>query len=110
IAAGLGGGLTLIDFDGDGDLDVFAAAPGGSRLLRNDGRGAWTDVTAASGLELVPAGSASIGCVAGDYDNDGRPDLFVLRYGTSSLYHNEGAGHFRYVTAAAGLPPYPFLA
>ena len=50
IAAALGGGLALIDFDGDGDLDLFVASPAGQRLFRNDGRNAWTDVTAASGV------------------------------------------------------------
>ncbi len=109
LAAALGGGLTLIDFDRDGDLDLFVASAGGQRLIRNDGRGVWTDVTAASGLGSASPGAEPIGCVAGDYDNDGLPDLFVLRYGGNSLYHNEGNGRFKDVTAAAGLPPYPFL-
>jgi hypothetical protein len=78
-------------------------------LFRNDGGGKWTDVTAGSGLGASPQDGVTIGCLAGDYDNDGRPDLFVLRYGTSSLYHNDGGGHFSDVTKAAGIPPYPFL-
>ena len=109
IAAALGGGLALIDFDGDGDLDLFVASPAGQRLFRNNGRNAWTDVTAASGVGGLSVSGVPIGCVAGDYDNDGVPDLFVLRYGGSSLYHNDGGGRFRDVTAAAGLPAYPFL-
>jgi len=108
LAAGLGGCVTLIDVDRDGDLDLFVAAPGGQRLLRND-RGEWTDVTAASGLEDVSPDAVPIGCIAADYDNDGVSDLFVLRYGASSLYRNDGRGRFSDVTAAAGLPPYPFL-
>ena len=79
IAAGLGGGLTLLDADGDGDLDLFVAAPDGQRLLRNDGKGSFVDATADSGLAAVPVGAVPIGGVAGDYDNDGRTDLFVLR-------------------------------
>ena len=47
------------------------------------------------GSKCVP-----IGAVAGDYDNDGRADLFVLRYGGSSLYHNDGNGHFTDVDGA----------
>ena len=109
IAAGLDGGLTLLDFDGDGDLDLFVAQPSGQHLFRSDGRNAWIDVTSGSGFADVPAGNVPVGCVAGDFDNDGKADLFVLRYGTSALYHNEGDGRFRDVTSAAKLPPYPFL-
>jgi Flp pilus assembly protein TadD len=109
IAAGLGGGLTLIDFDRDGDLDLFVCSLAGQRLLRNDGHGVWVDVTRQSGLEGVRSEAVPVGCLAGDYDNDGLPDLFVLRYGGNSLYHNEGNGRFKDVTAAAGIPPYPFL-
>ena len=108
LAAALGGGLALIDIDGDGDLDLFVASLGAERLFRSDGRGSWTDVTATSGLGAGPSGAVPIGAVAGDYDNDGADDLFVLRYGGSSLYHNDGGGRFTGVTAAA-LPSYPFL-
>jgi lipoprotein NlpI len=108
IAAGLGGGLTLADIDGDGDLDLIAASAAGQRLLRNDG-GTFTDVTSSAALGASPRDGVAIGCVAGDYDNDGRPDIFILRYGSSSLYHNEGGGRFSDATAASGIPPYPFL-
>jgi tetratricopeptide (TPR) repeat protein len=108
IAAGLGGCLTLLDFDGDGDLDVMVAARGAESLFRNDG-GRWTDVTVAAGLGAVPPGAVPIGCLAADYDNDGRTDLFVLRAGGSSLYRNDGNGRFTDVTAAAHVPAYPFL-
>ncbi|MBI3403285.1 MAG: VCBS repeat-containing protein [Acidobacteria bacterium] len=108
IALALGGGLTLFDVDGDGDLDLFVAAPAGERLFRNDG-GVFTDITAGSGLGVVPPGAVAIGCVAGDIDNDGKPDLFVLRYGASSLYHNDGNGRFTDITARSGLPAYAAL-
>src|SRR5439155_102416 len=85
-----GGGVTLLDFDGDGALDVCAVSAGGIRLLRND-RGAFVDATVASGLAAVPGG---VGVVAGDYDNDGLPDLLVLRRGGAALYHNDGGGKF----------------
>jgi Flp pilus assembly protein TadD len=108
IAAGLGGCVALADVDNDGDLDLFEASPAGQRLFRNDGQGAWTDITTASGL-AAPAGAVPIGCIAGDYDNDGRTDLFVLRYGASTLYHNDGGSHFSDATSSAGIAPYPFL-
>jgi Tfp pilus assembly protein PilF len=98
--------IVLFDYDGDGDLDIFdAAVP--PRLLRNDGS-RFTDVTAGSGLTI----SGSIACfaaVAGDYDNDGRPDLFVVYAANNHfvLYHNDGDGHFSDRTKEAGLTTSP---
>jgi tetratricopeptide (TPR) repeat protein len=108
IAAALGGGATLFDFDGDGDLDLFWAGTSGQRLYRNDG-GKFTDVTTASGALAAPPGGTNVGAVAGDYDNDGKPDLFVTRDGGLALYHNDGGGKFSDVTTAAGIPAYPYL-
>jgi tetratricopeptide (TPR) repeat protein len=108
LTASLGGGIALIDIDSDGDLDLAVISATGQRLLRND-RGSWTDVTVGSGLERSPSDSVGIGAVAADYDNDGFTDLFVMRYGTSSLYRNDGRGHFTDVTRAARLPAYPWL-
>src|SRR5581483_4436122 len=98
----------LADLDGDGDLDVCVADATGVRVFRNDS-GRLSDVTAASGIVNRSDAGVALGCVAGDYDNDTRPDLFVMRYGRSSLYRNEGNGHFVDVTASVGLPPFPFL-
>ena len=115
LVASLGGGTTLFDYDRDGDLDLFEIAPFGQRLYRNEG-GRFVDVTEASGLGglggLAPTSAAAvgIGAVAGDYDNDEKPDLFVLRYGGSSLYHNDGNGKFSDVTGVAAIPAYPHLA
>src|SRR5438874_3871851 len=98
--------IVLFDYDGDGDLDIFdAAVP--PRLLRNDG-GKFTDVTAGSGLS-VSESQYCFAAVAGDYDNDGRTDLFVA-YGAENkfvLYHNDGNGHFSDRTKQAGImaPP-----
>jgi tetratricopeptide (TPR) repeat protein len=108
LAASLGGGVALFDADGDDDLDVVSVTAEGQRLLRNDA-GTWADATAGSGLETVPVNSVPVGAIAADYDNDGLPDLFVMRYDVSSLYHNEGKGRFADVTRAAGLTPYRFL-
>jgi tetratricopeptide (TPR) repeat protein len=109
IAAGLGGCVTLLDIDSDGSLDLFEASILGQRLFRNDGRGGWTDVTAAADLGNAPSTAVPIGCVGADYDNDARVDLFVLRYGMSTLYHNEGNGRFADRTGTAAIGQYPFL-
>jgi tetratricopeptide (TPR) repeat protein len=107
IADALGGGIAPIDFDRDGDLDLFTIGPGRARLLRND-RGTYTDLTGESGLtRILPSGG--IGSVAGDYDNDGLCDLLVIRYGGNVLVHNDGNGRFSDATSRSGLPSYPFL-
>jgi enediyne biosynthesis protein E4 len=72
-----------------------------SALYRNNGDGTFTDITAGSGLDTPMFG---MGCAVGDTDNDGRDDLYVTcALEPSHLFHNEGGGKFRDVTAAAGL-------
>jgi Tfp pilus assembly protein PilF len=108
-AASLGGGVTLFDYDGDGDLDLFVISAATQKLYRNDG-GKFVDVTEAAGLSKTPAKTAGIAAVGGDYDNDTKPDLLVLRYGGLTLYHNDGNGKFSDATTAAAIPNYPYLA
>ncbi|MGH9882846.1 MAG: CRTAC1 family protein, partial [Pyrinomonadaceae bacterium] len=107
LAAGLGGNVTLFDFDVDGDLDLFWVAPAEQHLYRND-VGKFADVTNQSGALSAKFTGTGVGAVAGDYDNDGKPDLFVIRYGGLALYHNDG-GKFSDATATAGIPAYPYL-
>ena len=106
-----GTGVAFIDYDGDGLLDLFfvngstldgfapAKAPT-NHLYRNTGRGTFEDVTAAAGLAASGWGQ---GACVGDYDNDGRDDLFVTYWGRNRLYHNDGHGKFEDVTRSAGL-------
>lgn len=108
IAASLGGCVTLFDFDLDGDLDLFRGSTSQVRLYRNDAA-RFVDITTQSGAFASKAGSTPTGAVAGDYDNDGKPDLLVIGDGGARLYHNDGSGKFSDVTAAAAIPPYPFL-
>jgi enediyne biosynthesis protein E4 len=67
-------------------------------LYRNNGDGTFTDVTQKAG---VPGNGYGLGCVWGDYDNDGYPDLYVTQYGKNILYRNNGDGTFTDVTAKA---------
>lgn len=108
IAMSLPGGAVLFDFDGDGDLDLFSLAYGEQCLYRNDG-GKFTDVTAQSVAFTTKFTGVPTGAIAGDFDNDTKPDLFVIRDGSLSLYHNDSAGKFSDVTSAAGIPAYPYL-
>ncbi|MFN8062923.1 MAG: FG-GAP-like repeat-containing protein [Vicinamibacterales bacterium] len=100
LATSLAGGTTLADMDGDGDLDMLVVSATRERLFRND-VGTFVDVSASVGLSGPPPGSVAIGAVVGDYDNDGRPDVFMLRFGTSTLYHQESTGVLR---ARTGVP------
>jgi tetratricopeptide (TPR) repeat protein len=108
LAAALGGSVTLFDIDGDGSLDLFRMTDTAQHLFRNAG-GKLIDVTQHSGALAAKLSGTPIGAVAGDFDNDGKADLFVIRDGGLSLYHNEGAGKFSDVTGAASIPAYPFL-
>jgi hypothetical protein len=113
-----GAGVAFLDYDNDGWIDALVLngtrlKPGArmvethppgqepiAHLYRNNHDGTFADVTTGAGLRA--SGWAS-GVCAGDYDNDGRIDLFVTYYGQNVLYHNVG-GRFEDVTKRAGLP------
>jgi hypothetical protein len=108
------GGVIVDDFDGDDDLDLVASAMGVAsplRYFRNDGGGRFTEATETAGLTGENGG---LNIVQTDYDNDGLPDVLVLRGGwrgraghsPNSLLHNDGGGHFSDVTVEAGLLSY----
>ncbi|MGC8882245.1 MAG: CRTAC1 family protein [Bryobacteraceae bacterium] len=106
--------MAAFDYDNDGDLDLFFCNGADlstlqkkgprqwNRLYANDGQGQFTDVTEKAGLR---GSGFDTGVAVGDYDNDGRPDLFVAGVHRNTLYHNNGDGTFSDVTDRAGLPP-----
>ena len=108
----MGGGVGLMDYDGDGWVDVYAVqggifppppgAPIGDRLFRNRGDGTFEDATARAGLSEMPGGYGH-GVTVGDFDNDGHPDLFITRWRAYALYRNRGDGTFEDATDKAGL-------
>jgi enediyne biosynthesis protein E4 len=106
----MGTGVAWIDFDQDGLPDLYfvqSAAtdiykpnrPLRSALYHNNGDGTFTDVTDKAGL--AGEGHYGQGVAAGDFDNDGYPDLYVTGYGGAILYHNNGDGTFTNVTSKA---------
>jgi enediyne biosynthesis protein E4 len=107
-----GCGLAFYDYDDDGWLDLFLVNgwrlegfPAGQEphchLFKNNRDGTFTDVTVGSGLEHKMGWGQA--CCVGDYNNDGRDDLFVTYYGQNALYRNNGNGTFTDVTEQAGL-------
>jgi hypothetical protein len=106
-----GTGVGFLDYDGDGRLDLFlvngfrlegfgAEPPPTNHLYRNEGGGKFRDVTAGARLDRYGWGN---GVCGGDFDNDGRPDLFVTYWGPNVLYRNRGDGTFEDVTRRAGV-------
>ncbi|MBX2999533.1 MAG: VCBS repeat-containing protein [Caldilineaceae bacterium] len=111
----MGGGLCWLDFDQDGWLDLYVVnshalhevdlwqQEGGlprNALFRNRGDGAFEDVSAGSGADLIMRGN---GCVAGDINGNGYPDLYVTADGPNALLLNQGDGTFVDVAHDAGV-------
>ena len=107
----MGSGGGLLDYDGDGDLDVYLingaplpgtppqSTPPRNRLFRNDS-GRFVDVTDVAGVGDTGFG---MGMAVGDMDGDGDPDLLVTNFGPDVLYRNDGDGTFSDVTQEAGV-------
>jgi len=106
----LGASAAVADYDGDGFDDVFvtdSSVNGKNHLYHNNGNLTFTDVAVAAGVANGNDGeNASAAALWFDYNNDGRPDLLVSRFGHNQLFENLGNGRFKDVTRAAGLYRY----
>lgn len=109
----MGGGGAFFDFDNDGDQDIVCVnstvwpwsehqpdVMPTAALYENDGSGNFRNVTAGSGLDVSFYGN---GIACGDYNNDGRTDLFFTAVGRNHLFANAGEGKFQNVTDEAGV-------
>ena len=106
----LGAAVAVADYDGDGFEDVFvtdSCSTCKNHLYHNNGDFSFTDVAEKAGVAYGnDEENASAGALWLDYNNDGKPDLLVVRFGHNILYENLGNGKFRDVTKAAGLDRY----
>ena len=108
----IGSGGAFLDFDNDGDLDIYLVntawrgepglidRPWTNRLFRQDSEMTFVDVTESSGLGDAGYG---MGVAVGDIDNDGHVDVYVTNYGPDALYRNKGDGTFTNITQSAGI-------
>lgn len=105
-----GSGVAVLDFDGDGRMDLYfaqssflpvnPAAGHTGQLYRNGADGRFVDVTYGSGLEARTYFTHA--AIAGDIDNDGDPDLYLCNYGRNALFRNEGGGKFVEISDQSG--------
>ena len=103
-------GVVLLDFDGDGWMDLFVANDTqANKLYRNNHNGTFTESAFASGVAYSDAGKAraGMGADAADYDQSGRDSLLIGNFTNESLslYHNDGSGLFSDHSIASGIAP-----
>ncbi len=107
--ASMGASVSIVDYNRDGWPDIYVTnSREGSMnaLYRNNHDGTFTDVAPELGIANVnrPGAGVSMGAVWGDYDNDGYPDLFLIKWGKPMLFHNDQGRGFTDVSRQAGLP------
>jgi len=106
----MGSGVCVLDYDNDGWQDILlvnsmdwpghSSGKSYSALYHNERNGTFKDVTKEAGLDVEMYG---LGCAVGDYDNDGREDIYITALDGNHLFHNEGNGRFVDVTRKAGV-------
>ncbi|NIR49652.1 CRTAC1 family protein [candidate division KSB1 bacterium] len=108
----IGSGGAFLDYDNDGDLDIYLINSGPhngdkkdetnitNQLFRHEGNGTFANVTAESGLGDTGYG---MGVAVGDINNDGHVDVYVTNYGPDALYRNNGDGTFGNISKQAGI-------
>jgi len=106
----MGSGVCVLDYDNDGWQDILLVNstdwPGHgsgnshSALYHNERNGTFKDVTKEAGLAVPMYG---LGCAIGDYDDDGRDDIYITALDGNHLFHNDGNGKFVDVTRIAGV-------
>lgn len=107
--ASLGASVSIVDYNDDGWPDIYVTNSCSgcmNALYRNNHDGTFTNVAPELGIANVnqPGTGVSMGAVWGDYDNDGYPDLFLIKWGKPMLFHNDHGHGFTDVTAESGLP------
>ena len=107
--ASMGAAVSIVDYDRDGWPDIYVTNSGEgtmNALYRNNHDGTFIDVAPQLGIGNVNQSGTgvSMGAVWGDFDNDGYPDLFLIKWGKPMLFHNDQGRGFTDVSMQAGLP------
>jgi len=104
--ASVGAAVAAADYNSDGLIDVFVSSSGRNtpcHLYRNNGDGTFTDVAVAAGIANLNEEGGVMDAVWGDFDNDGWPDLYVVKWSAPNrLFHNNHDGTFTDITAFSG--------
>ena len=109
--ASMGASVSIVDYDRDGWPDIYvtnSAIGSKNHLYHNMHDGTFKDVAEQMGVaDVNQSGTGvSMGAVWGDYDNDGYPDLYLIKWGRPELFHNDQGHGFTRASEKAGLPPW----
>src|SRR5712692_123480 len=104
--ASVGAAVSAADYNNDGFIDVFVSSSGHNtacHLFRNNGDGTFTDVAAQAGVADLNREGGVMDAVWGDFDNDGWPDLYVVKWSApNQLFRNNRDGTFTDITGSSG--------